>query len=39
MERVLREIIEALRSLVRPPQPRPVPVPVRVQPQYPRTRR
>jgi hypothetical protein len=33
MEQILREIIEALRNLVRPPQPQPVPVPVRVQPR------
>jgi len=39
MEQILREIVDALRTLVRPPQPQPVPVPVRVQPSYPRPRR
>ncbi len=33
MEQILREIIEALRNLIRPRQPQPVPVPVRVQPR------
>lgn len=33
MEKLLREIVDALRNIVRPPQPVPVPVPVRVQPQ------
>lgn len=39
MEQILRELVDALRNLIRPPQPQPVPVPVRVQPQYPRLRR
>lgn len=39
MEQILRELVDALRNLIRPPQPQPVPVPVRVQPQYPRPRR
>lgn len=33
MEQILREIIEALRNLIRPRQPQLVPVPVRVQPR------
>ena len=39
MEQILREIAEAFRNLIRPPQPQPVPVPVRVRPEYPRPRR
>lgn len=30
MEQVIREIIDTLRNIIRPPQPRPVPVPIRV---------
>ncbi len=34
MEKVLREIVEALRNVLRPQQP--VPAPVRIAPDYPR---
>lgn len=30
MEQIIREIIDTIRNIVRPPQPQPVPVPVRV---------
>jgi hypothetical protein len=38
LTRVIRDIVDGVRFLIRPPQPQPVPVPVRVRPAYPYSR-